>query len=171
MQAYPLFFLCQFSPFFHLSWALDVTALYATLQSHQAALKALHERNVVLSSELQTLTALLDDLARGYNPNYQDMAVKGAVVAYREWRRAGQPAPAHAEAAGEDGDADQTAEGDEEPVRLKELLEEGGWDAKTVRDMADRDPLDLMEGVNGTTSLGEGETGICECSVLRVSLR
>lgn len=40
-----------------------------------------------LNQELRTLTSLMDDLAIGYNPNYQDMAVKGAVVEYRKWRK------------------------------------------------------------------------------------
>ena len=37
-----------------------------------------------LQSELDTLHGILEELSKGYNPNYQDMAVKAAVVGYEE---------------------------------------------------------------------------------------
>ncbi|OCF38619.1 protein kinase C substrate 80K-H [Kwoniella heveanensis CBS 569] len=58
--------------------------LYLSLLSHRLALTRLRSRTSRLQSELDALHSILSDLAKGYNPNYQDMAVKAAVVGYEE---------------------------------------------------------------------------------------
>lgn len=107
------------------------TPLYKTLTAHQAALDALLQSKSELKDELTTLTLLLDDLAKGYNPNNQDMAVKGAVVAYNEWR--GTPIKT---------EDDDTAAPN---VKLDTLLQEGNWTSAKIADMVRQDPLDLMD--------------------------
>lgn len=134
--------------------------LYATLKSHQDGISALLYRENELRNELRTLTDLLDDLSSGYNPNYQDMAVKGAVMAYRSWRRdTDSEAQADEEedesvSTAESGDQGEEAKGDagenspftlEENIKLQKLMEEGDWPRSRLRDMAAKDPLELME--------------------------
>ncbi|WVF66594.1 hypothetical protein IAT40_001334 [Kwoniella sp. CBS 6097] len=58
--------------------------LYLSLLSHRLALTRLRSRTSRLQSELDALHSILSELAKGYNPNYQDMAVKAAVVGYEE---------------------------------------------------------------------------------------
>ncbi|CCF48465.1 uncharacterized protein UHO2_07019 [Ustilago hordei] len=115
------------------------TPLYAKLSQHQQAIKHLNHKNAALKSELETLTLLLDDLAKGYNPNYQDMAVKGAVLAYKQWRTS---ATNSAEAQGQ-STVDQLAA---EKRKLTQLLDEGDWPASKLSALLAQDPLDIMEG-------------------------
>ncbi|KAL7424783.1 hypothetical protein Q5752_000467 [Cryptotrichosporon argae] len=58
--------------------------LFKSLQTHRSALARLHERSARLQGELATVLGILDELSKGYNPNYQDMAVKAAVVGFQE---------------------------------------------------------------------------------------
>ncbi|GFZ44630.1 Alpha-glucosidase 2 subunit beta [Saitozyma sp. JCM 24511] len=58
--------------------------LYTTLLTHRSALTRLRARTSRLEKELEALHNILDELSKGYNPNYQDMAVKAAVVGYGE---------------------------------------------------------------------------------------
>ncbi|PWN46350.1 hypothetical protein IE81DRAFT_319256 [Ceraceosorus guamensis] len=132
--------------------------LYATLRTHQNALAALQDRDALLKAEIQRLTALLDDLSSGYNPNYQDMAVKGVVMEYRKWRRGSGDAATE----GAEGDAaaeEQNVKEDTEPVRLYELLYEGDWTQAVVRDLAQAETLGLMDD-GAYAGSSESETGI-----------
>lgn len=117
------------------------TPLYAKLADHHKAIKALHDKNQALKSELHTLTLLLDDLAKGYNPNYQDMAVKGAVVAYKEWRGIStQDSTPDAE---NNNNVDQLAADNH---KLANLLDEGDWTSDKLTSLLGEDPLDIMDG-------------------------
>ncbi len=123
------------------------TKLYEKITSHQGAIQALKDKNAALKDELRTLTMLLDDLAKGYNPNYQDMAVKGAVVAYKEWRGIAA-APASGDAAtGEATEGsnvvDQLAG---ENTKLSSLLDEGEWPVSKLSTLLGEDPIDIMDG-------------------------
>lgn len=131
--------------------------LYGTLKSHQDALRAMLIKQGEVKKEMKRLTELLDDLAKNYNPNYQDMAVKGAVVSYRNWRRGGDT----------DAEADPKANDvslDEEPnVRLDALnADSGDFAMEKIQDMVDTDPLTLMsdDQFKGT---GIDEAGIRAC--------
>ncbi|KAJ7499351.1 glucosidase II beta subunit-like-domain-containing protein [Mycena latifolia] len=63
--------------------------LYTTLLSHAAALKALQREHKKHLEREKSLGEILDALRKGYNPNYQDMAVLEAV---RGWEfHAGLP--------------------------------------------------------------------------------
>ncbi len=125
--------------------AKSKTPLYAKLSAHHDAIRSLKDKNAALKHELQTLTLLLDDLAKGYNPNYQDMAVKGAVVAYKEWRgiKSESPADGADDAAAAADGVDQLAA---DNVKLNELLDEGSWDADKLASLLAEDPLDIMDG-------------------------
>lgn len=120
------------------------TPLYAKLTDRQQAIKTLQDKNAALRAELQTLTLLLDDLAKGYNPNYQDMAVKGAVVAYKEWR--GIAAPAAKEEEGDAAEANNIDQLAGENIKLSELLDEGEWSVDKLSALLSEDPLDIMDG-------------------------
>ncbi|EPQ27727.1 uncharacterized protein PFL1_04864 [Pseudozyma flocculosa PF-1] len=135
------------------------TPLYATLTDHQSAMKALLDKNAKLKEELKTLTLLLDDLARGYNPNYQDMAVKGAVVAYKQWRgidtSAAAAAAAKAEADEQGVEVDKDADINADNVKVRELFDDGDWSADKVHQLASASVLELMDGGLG----GSGDPG------------
>jgi protein kinase C substrate 80K-H len=47
-------------------------------------LTRLRSKTQKLQADLDQLHAILDELSKSYNPNYQDMAVKAAVVGYEE---------------------------------------------------------------------------------------
>ncbi|PWN33159.1 uncharacterized protein FA14DRAFT_155858 [Meira miltonrushii] len=136
--------------------------LYQTLKSHQSALKVLTNRQKSLQTELERLTDLLDDLAKGYNPNYQDMAVKGAVMAYRSWRRGDEESDD-----GQDGEessaakANQVSIDDEEPKTLNELKKEDAeYSSSKIEDMIERDPLSMMDDNQYKGSGRSDESGI-----------
>lgn len=59
-------------------------AVYISLLSHRLALARLRLKTNRLETEIESLHSLLREMAKGYNPNYQDMAVKAAVVGYEE---------------------------------------------------------------------------------------
>lgn len=124
----------------HVTQQKKASPLYGTLQGHQNALQALLDKQATLKRELVRLTELLDDLAKGYNPNYQDMAVKGAVVAYRDWRRGG-------DGGGEaDAKANEVSIDEEEPIKLRQLQAElDTFSQASLEDMIERDPLILMD--------------------------
>ncbi|KAK0545536.1 hypothetical protein OC845_005058 [Tilletia horrida] len=135
--------------------------LYGNLKSYQESLKSVIDKNDALKSELQILTSLLDDLANSYNPNYQDMAVKGAVMAYKSWRRGGADG-AEAEADGERPASDATSDGDstkkvtdEIPTKLNSLLDEGDWTAEKLRKLHERDVLELLDGTDASKGATE----------------
>lgn len=58
--------------------------LYTYVLSQRLALTRLRSKTQKLEAELAQLHNILDELTKGYNPNYQDMAVKAAVVGYTE---------------------------------------------------------------------------------------
>jgi protein kinase C substrate 80K-H len=119
-----------------------------------------------MKKEIEKLTNLLDDLSKGYNPNYQDMAVKGAVMAYRSWKRGseGDDAEEVEEVKEEEGAADAV-----EAVKLKQLFEEGDWPMSKLRDIADEDPLTLLDDENFQGSSASQESGIRELIPMAVA--
>jgi protein kinase C substrate 80K-H len=58
--------------------------LYKALEEHREAVKRVRDQLRATQDDLGTVLGILDELAKGYNPNGQDMAVKAAVVGYRE---------------------------------------------------------------------------------------
>ncbi|BEJ14197.1 hypothetical protein CspHIS471_0313710 [Cutaneotrichosporon sp. HIS471] len=58
--------------------------LYKALEEHREAVKRLRDQLQATQDDLGTVLGILDELAKGYNPNGQDMAVKAAVVGYKE---------------------------------------------------------------------------------------
>lgn len=140
----------------HCSLPLEVElipiALYTNLLTHRLALTRLRSKTSRLQAELDTLHGILDELSRGYNPNYQDMAVKAAVVGYEELTK---PFDETAEAA--EGDV-KPAEVAEEEIEDKELDELEKKDLEGL----------LMMDVDGETDDEESEEdlGICELTAI-----
>ncbi|KAJ9118653.1 hypothetical protein QFC22_003873 [Naganishia vaughanmartiniae] len=58
--------------------------IYQSLLHHRSVLSALRTQKQQLEEEVDELKRILKELSEGYNPNYQDMAVKAAVVGYTE---------------------------------------------------------------------------------------
>ncbi|WWD22735.1 hypothetical protein CI109_107228 [Kwoniella shandongensis] len=94
--------------------------LYTSLLSHRLALTRLRSKTSRLQSELDTLHNILSELAKGYNPNYQDMAVKAAVVGYEELTGAAAPTEGEEPTAIE-GEVKQEEEEKEEEISDNEL--------------------------------------------------
>ncbi|RXK36650.1 protein kinase C substrate 80K-H [Tremella mesenterica] len=65
--------------------------LFLSLLTHRLALSRLRSRVSRAEKELEALHGILEDLSKGYNPNYQDMAVKAAVVGYEELTKPPEP--------------------------------------------------------------------------------
>ncbi|TXT10626.1 hypothetical protein VHUM_02131 [Vanrija humicola] len=60
------------------------TPLYQSVEKHRKALAAVQTQQERMYADLQTVLDLLEELSKGYNPNGQDMAVKHAVIRYKE---------------------------------------------------------------------------------------
>ncbi|KAF5364120.1 hypothetical protein D9756_000935 [Leucocoprinus leucothites] len=100
---------------------------YKTLIEHHDALKSLQrEYNKHLENE-KKLGDILDTLRRGYNPNYQDMAVLEAVRGWEE--HAGLP---HINEVRKEDDTTEE-ESKEAEEKKEEPLEEGMWDADKLK--------------------------------------
>jgi protein kinase C substrate 80K-H len=108
------------------------TALYASLITHHDALKSLQREHKKHLEREKQLSDILDSLRRGYNPNYQDMAVLEAV---RGWEYlAGLPHVGEAEREeGSDEEVEATANIDE----VKEELKDGEWSAEQLEQQLD----------------------------------
>ncbi|KZO92144.1 hypothetical protein CALVIDRAFT_313397 [Calocera viscosa TUFC12733] len=59
--------------------------LYASLKSHSAAVKALTTKVANMEGKIATLKSILAELETSHNPNYQDMAVRGAIKGYQDF--------------------------------------------------------------------------------------
>lgn len=98
---------------------------------------------------------ILEELSKGYNPNYQDMAVKAAVVGYEELTKPFD----EEEVKQEDSESNEAIEVEEE-IEDKEL------------DELDRKDLEglLMMDVDGEveTTEDEGDVGLCEFGLVKV---
>ncbi|POV94665.1 hypothetical protein PSTT_16731 [Puccinia striiformis] len=64
---------------------LKDTNLFRKITAFQTSIKQLRSNNDQLQKDLDQLNNILKDLKAGYNPNYQDMVVKGAVKGFEEW--------------------------------------------------------------------------------------
>ncbi|WWC67263.1 uncharacterized protein I206_101171 [Kwoniella pini CBS 10737] len=88
--------------------------IYKSLLDHRLTLTRLRSKTQRLENELNSLRSILEELAKGYNPNYQDMAVKAAVVGYEELSGI-SPTP------GEESEGDVKEEPKEEEIKEWEL--------------------------------------------------
>lgn len=61
--------------------------LYKRMEEYQSTVTSLRKHREYLHEQVSSLQTLLEDLKKSFNPNYQDMAVLGAVRAFDDWRR------------------------------------------------------------------------------------
>ncbi|WWC90142.1 uncharacterized protein L201_005075 [Kwoniella dendrophila CBS 6074] len=106
--------------------------LYQSLLTHRTTLNRLRNKTDKLQNEINSLKSILDELRNGYNPNYQDMAVKAAVVGYEEL----QGLTSSYTSTPEEGDS-LTSQNEEqhqvsEPIEVKQ--EEEGEEGKQVEE-------------------------------------
>ena len=108
------------------------TALYTSLITHHNALKSLQREHEKHLEREKQLSDILDTLRRGYNPNYQDMAVLEAV---RGWEYlAGLPHITEVEREeGSDEEDGKMTQVD----KVEEELEEGEWSAQQLEQQLD----------------------------------
>lgn len=124
--------------------------LYASLISHHNALKSLQREHRRHLERERQLGDILDNLRRGYNPNYQDMAVLEAV---RGWEQLAH-LPHIEEAEREEG-----SDGDEKAKTLveegEEELEDGAWTSLQLEN-----ELDGLLGVDHISLLMEHDAQV-----------
>ena len=89
--------------------------------------------------ELDALHGILEDLAKSYNPNYQDMAVKAAVVGYEELTKV--PEVPEGEAAPEPESYDEIGDRDLDELERKD------FDSVILADMSDVDTSNVEGGI------------------------
>jgi len=99
-------------------------ALFTSLVAHSNALKSLQREHKKHLEREKALSEILDNLRRGYNPNYQDMAVLDAV---RGWEYHAN-LPHIGEEEREEGSDEEATPAVEET----EQLEEGMWTAEQL---------------------------------------
>ncbi|KAG8888763.1 hypothetical protein FRB98_006891 [Tulasnella sp. 332] len=128
--------------------------LYASLQSHNAAIRALDNRSKRYQEKIDKLEALLNDLENGFNPNYVDMAVINTVKAWKsikgEDEDVTEPVPSGTDTA-EPAVEEQTA-GDEEDEGVAaeeessdEEKEDQRWSDSEIKQLTERtDYVNLM---------------------------
>ena len=139
-----------------------ILALYQSLKTHYTALKSLQREHKKHLERENALGEILDQLRTGYNPNYQDMAVKAAVKGYEELY-ASAPAVTASEP-----DADSSADFAEgvEPIERdqdKRQQEEkpqrvGDWEL----DQAERKDLEGLLLQDMQDSAADSDEGLCE---------
>jgi hypothetical protein len=121
--------------------------LYRRLEEHQAAIRDLRQSRAGLRDDLDTLKRILDDLQKGYNPNYQDMAVKGAVKGFEEWQK--EHGVIAADPSEEDGDEASPVPAGAEAVADK-------WSDAQLQELEGEDLLALIESSEISASQYEG---------------
>ncbi|KAL0575900.1 hypothetical protein V5O48_006073 [Marasmius crinis-equi] len=100
--------------------------LFISITEHASALKSLQREHKKHLEREKELSAILDTLRTGYNPNYQDMAVLEAV---RGWEQiAGLP---HINDVGKD-QADEKKEEAVVEKKEEEVLDEDAWTAEEL---------------------------------------
>lgn len=136
----------------------NASALYASLLTHHNALKSLQRVHRKQLEREKQLGGILDGLRRGYNPNYQDMAVLEAV---RGWEQLANLRPL-GEAESEEG-SDGDEDGGEELPTLseenQEELEEGEWTSVQLEN-----ELDGLLGVDHISLLMEHDAHVDDSS-------
>lgn len=131
-------------------------AIFQTLLSQRTLLTRLRAHTSSLQKELDELHGILDDLTKGYNPNYQDMAVKAAVVGYEELTRI--PATTG------EGEEVINAEERQDDIAKEDVVEKvSEWEL----DQAEQKDLEglLLEDMNVGPGAEDGEdasTGLCK---------
>lgn len=96
-------------------WMKLTTALFKSLEEHREAVRRLRDQMRAVQDDLATVLGILDELSKGYNPNGQDMAVKAAVVGYKELIGAQEDAQAVPETEDEGIQGEEVEEAKVEP--------------------------------------------------------
>jgi protein kinase C substrate 80K-H len=132
--------------------------LYASLITHHDALKSLQRVHRKHLEREKQLGEILDGLRRGYNPNYQDMAVLEAV---RGWEQLANLRPLGEAELEEGSDGDESG-GEELPTVIEENeeeLEEGAWNSVQLEN-----ELDGLLGVDHISLLMEHDAHVGDSS-------
>src|SRR5882757_288265 len=126
-------------------YLIDAPALYTSLITHHNVLKALQRQHQKHLEREKHFGNILDNLRRGYNPNYQDMAVLEAV---RGWEQLAHLPPI-GEAELEEG-SDEEEEATTSVDENEEQLEEGEWTSLQLQN-----ELDELLGIDYVSLLME----------------
>ncbi|GAA5828886.1 hypothetical protein JCM11251_005908 [Rhodosporidiobolus azoricus] len=117
--------------------------LYRSIVEMQSAIKALRAHRQNLEGHISDLSGIMADMSRTYNDNNQDMAVLGAVRAYKEWRS--DNGLGGIDAVHEDGSAAddfQSSDG----VPNEEIAQNFSDD--DLRKLEEEDPLSLIDSLS-----------------------
>jgi len=130
--------------------------LYASLITHHNALKSLQRVYRKHLEREKQLGDILDSLRRGYNPNYQDMAVLEAV---RGWEQLANLQPLGEAEREEGSDGDEDEEDKTLIEENEEELEEGEWTSLRLEN-----ELDGLLGVDHISLLMEHDAHVDDIS-------
>ncbi|KAJ9126072.1 hypothetical protein QFC24_002344 [Naganishia onofrii] len=140
--------------------------IYLSLLHHRTVISALRSQKHQLEEEVDELKRILKELSEGYNPNYQDMAVKAAVVGYTE-KYSPQPIEETSETPTENPTSEQNQQPEDEqslPVVTEQELDElEKLDLEALIVSADSDVGGTGEGQGEGDA--EGHEGARESSV------
>ncbi len=132
----------------------NASALYASLITHHNALKSFQREHRRHLEREKQLGDILDNLRRGYNPNYQDMAVLEAVRGWEQLVHLPHIGEAEREE-GSDGDEEATTPAEES----EEELSEGEWTSLQLEN-----ELDGLLGVDHISLLMEHDAHVDDAS-------
>ena len=128
------------------------TKLFARLEEHKQSIVNLRKHRSHLQEQLDELQTLMSDLKTSFNPNYQDMAVLGAVRAFDDWRRKfGHPILEDSPVAREE-DADAAPA---ESIAAAQQPDFQDISDDTLRTLEEEDSLSLISGLDAPGPAGE----------------
>lgn len=133
--------------------------LYQRLTEHQKTIESLRKHRAYLQQQIGDLTNLMVELKKTFNPNYQDMAVLGAVRAFDDWRRTNgyeinEPDPVNP--GGEKAPETATVEAVE--VDFDDLAED------YLKGLEEEDALSLLAEMDAST--GQDAANMCKCRLM-----
>lgn len=134
-----------------------ITAVYQSLLAHRKVLTRLRAQLEETERDLEMLKGILADLAENYNPNYQDVSVKAAVVGYQEYM--GLPVAGSATDSGADSETGAGANVEQTEAEAKKD-QNGEFDEI---DYVTSQELDELEGIDTLALLladGSGASGV-----------
>ncbi|KAJ9110673.1 hypothetical protein QFC19_001502 [Naganishia cerealis] len=129
--------------------------IYLSLLTHRSVIGKLRSQKKQLEEEVDELKRILKELSEEYNPNYQDMAVKAAVVGYTE--KYGKPVEQGSDASPSPEMTEQDAQ--DSPVSEQELDE---------LEKVDLDALIMSVDSWGLDTDAEGEADQHEGALYRI---
>lgn len=142
--------------------------LFKRMGEYQSTVTSLRKHREYLHEQVSSLQTLLEDLKKSFNPNYQDMAVLGAVRAFDDWRRKNGYAVPEDTPAAPEGSAAGQSEPKEEVVPVEVDFDDLSDDH--IRGFESEDILGLMAELDAGPGQEAANLRKCGIASLECSL-